>query len=191
MPRHQQVDLLAVVQRGRRDDAAREAELEARRVGARVGLAADVLEGERRGPEHLIPVQALQHLVDLGRAHAAGEGAADQAAHAGAGRDVDRNVVLFEPANDADVRDAAGAAAAERDADGPARFLRGGRSGEGGDAHRERQELAWSVEITAGVRQNRGQPRPPVRDSNALFSSHLQPSDRGRPSVAADADGAP
>ena len=58
------------------------------------------------------------HGVELGRVHAGGEGAADQAAHAGAGGDVDRDAVLLEPADDADVGDAAGAAAAERDPDG-------------------------------------------------------------------------
>ena len=42
----QQLDLLAVVQRGRRHDAALEPELEARRIGAGVGLAPDVLELE-------------------------------------------------------------------------------------------------------------------------------------------------
>ncbi len=59
-PADQQVDLLAVVERGRRDDAARQAELEPRRIGARVGLAADVLEREARGAEHLVPVHALR-----------------------------------------------------------------------------------------------------------------------------------
>ena len=40
----------AVVERGRRHDAAREAEFEPRRIGARVGLAADVLEREVEAP---------------------------------------------------------------------------------------------------------------------------------------------
>ena len=39
--------------------------------------------------------------------------------------------MFFEPANHADVRDAAGAAAAERDAHGGPRFLRGAGDGEG------------------------------------------------------------
>ena len=54
-----------------------------------------------------------------------GERAADQAAHARAGGHVDRDVVLLEPADHADVRDAARAAAAEGDADGRPWLLRG------------------------------------------------------------------
>ena len=59
----------------------------------------------------------LQHRLEFVGVHAGGEGAANQAAHAGAGGHVDRNAVLLEPADDADVGDAARAAAAEGDAD--------------------------------------------------------------------------
>ena len=98
-----------------------EAELQAGRIGFRVGLAADVLEREVRGAEHLVPVHALQHAVELGGVHPGGERAADEPAHARAGRHVDRNAMLLEPADDAHVRDAARAAAAERHPDrGPA-----------------------------------------------------------------------
>ncbi len=82
-----------------------------------IGLAADVLELERRGAEQRIPVQSAEKRVELRRVHAGGEGAADQAAHARAGGDVDRDAVFLEPLDDADVCDAARAAAAERDPD--------------------------------------------------------------------------
>ena len=59
----------------------------------------------------------LEHVVELGGVHAGGERAADQPAHARAGGHVDRDAMLLEPPDDADVRDAARAAAAERHAD--------------------------------------------------------------------------
>ena len=68
-------------------------------------------------------------VAQLGGRHAGREGAADQTAHAGAGGDVDRNVVLLEPLDHADVRDAAGAAAAERDANRTPRGLAPPRDG--------------------------------------------------------------
>ena len=55
--------------------------------------------------------------VDLVGVHAGGKRAADEPAHAGAGGHVDRDAVLLEPADDADVRESAGAAAAERHTD--------------------------------------------------------------------------
>src|SRR5262249_24683097 len=113
----QQLDVLAVVQPGRRGEAALQSELEPRWIGAGIGFAADVLESEPGGTEQLIPVRGLAEGRRLGRIHAGGEGAAHESAHAGSGREIDRNAVLLEPADDANVSDAAGAAAAERDAD--------------------------------------------------------------------------
>ena len=54
----EQLDVLAAVQRGGRHDAALQTELEARRIGARVGLAPDVLVGERRRAEAADPSRA-------------------------------------------------------------------------------------------------------------------------------------
>ena len=99
-------------------------ELESRRVGPAVGLPANILEREAGGPEHRVPVEVLQHRVDLGGVHPGGERAADQPAHAGAGRHVDRDAMLLEPLDDANMRDAAGAAAAEGYADRGAVLLR-------------------------------------------------------------------
>ena len=113
----EQLDLFAIVQRRWRHDAALDPELQARRIGAGVGLAADVLEVEARGPEDLVPVEAIQHLLEFRGVHARGERSTDEPAHAGPGRDVDRDAVLLEPADDADVRDPTGAAATERHAD--------------------------------------------------------------------------
>ena len=93
----------------------------------------------------------------------AGERAADQAAHAGAGGHVDGDVMLLEPADDADVRDAAGAAAAERDADGGPRLLRGARDGEPAST---RQTAASTVNfdgVTTAVEAKPG-PSPPRGD---------------------------
>ena len=101
----------------------RQAELQPRGVRARVRLPPDVLVRERRGAKQLIPVEARDEVLELARIHAAGERPSDQAAHAGSGGHVDRNPMLLEPADDADVRDAARAAAAERDADGGASDL--------------------------------------------------------------------
>ena len=56
-------------------------------------------------------------VFDLVRRHAGGIRAADEAAHAGAGDEIDGDAMFFEPAEHADVGEAAGAAAAERDAD--------------------------------------------------------------------------
>ena len=61
-----------------------------------------------------IPVGILHHRFDLRRAETAGVGAADQAAHAGAGEIVDGNAMLLEPPQQADMGDAARRAAAER-----------------------------------------------------------------------------
>ena len=82
------------------------------------------LNAKLEAPNISSQFRLLQHVVDFGGVHAGGKRAADQPAHAGAGRHVDRNAMLFEPADDADVRDAARAAAAERDADGRSGFLR-------------------------------------------------------------------
>ena len=140
-----QFDVLAIVQRGRRHDAAFEAELQAGRIGPRVGLPPDVLVGKRRRPEQLIPVHVGDERLQLRRIHAAGEGAPDQSAHAGPRRQIDRDSVLLEPANDADVRDAAGASAAERHTDRWSSCLhrdtlRRGTSGAG-----RRRTLRWAV----------------------------------------------
>ena len=115
----QQFDLLSAVERARRHDAAAfQPELETRRIGARVGLAPDVLVRERRRRRTARPSRSPSSNASSSSAFMpAGECAADQPAHAGAGGHVDRDAMLLEPADDADVRDAAGAAAAERDAD--------------------------------------------------------------------------
>src|SRR5262245_12800780 len=84
-----------------------------RRIGPRVALAPDVLERKVRRVEHHRPVDAGKHRFDLIRRHAAGVRAADEAAHAGARQNVDWDAVLLEPAEHADVRDAARAAAAK------------------------------------------------------------------------------
>ena len=164
-PTDQQIHLLTVVEGGRGGDAAFQPELEARRIGARVGLAPDVLEGKARGAEHLVPVQALQHIVELGGVQAGGEGAADQATHAGAGGEVNRNAMVLEPADHADVRDTARAAAAERDADGGPLDVNGrplglsGRAGKRDDdcdrekvTHHECPDTVNSLEIACGRR---------------------------------------
>ena len=93
------------------------------------------LNAKLEAPKISSQFRRSQHVLDLGRAHAGGERAADEAAHARAGGDVDRDVMLLEPADDADVRDAARAAAAEGDADGGPRFLRGARDRKAGHAH--------------------------------------------------------
>jgi len=72
---------------------------------------------ERRRAEHRVPIRFGEELVQLGGVHPGRERAADETAHARAGRSIDRDAMLFEPADHADVREAAGAAAAERDAD--------------------------------------------------------------------------
>ena len=60
---------------------------------------------------------ALSEGLHLVGREADGIRAPDQTAHAGAGRQVDRNSVLFEPAEHADVGEALGRAAAESNAD--------------------------------------------------------------------------
>ena len=69
----------------------------------------------------------LQEILEFGGVHAGRERAADQAAHAGPGDQVNRDAVFLEPLDHADVRDATGAAAAERHAhDRPLMVLRRG-----------------------------------------------------------------
>jgi hypothetical protein len=116
-PAEEQLHLLAVVQRGWRHDAVLDPELESGGVGPIVVLAADVLELEVGRAEHLVPVDVAEHRLELGGVHARSERAADQAAHAGAGGDIDRDAVLFEPADHSHVCDPAGAAAAKGHAD--------------------------------------------------------------------------
>ena len=115
--RQHQFHRLAVVQRGRRHDAAAfQPELEPRRIRSRVGLAADVLVFERRGAEELVPVDGIDERLQFVGIHPGGERSADQSSHARARRHVDRNAVLLQPPDHADVRDAAGAAPSECDA---------------------------------------------------------------------------
>jgi hypothetical protein len=103
-PVEKQLDLLAVVERGRWGDTrAPQAELDSRRKGARIGLAPDVLEREVGRAEQFVPVDRSQKRVQLVRVHARGERAANQAAHAGACRNIDGNAMLLEPANHAHV----------------------------------------------------------------------------------------
>ena len=85
-------------------------------IRSRVGLAADVLVFERRGAEELVPVDGIDEGLQLAGVHPGGERSADQSSHARPRRHVDRNAVLLQPPDHADVRDAAGAAPSEGDA---------------------------------------------------------------------------
>ena len=78
-----------------------------------IGFAANVLVREVRGSEQRVPVERRQDAGQLVGVEAGRECPADQAAHAGPGHQVDRHSMLFEPANDSDVSEAAGAAAAK------------------------------------------------------------------------------
>src|SRR5439155_13740247 len=100
----------------------------------------DVLEAEAGGAEQFVPVEALEQRGELGGVHPRGKPAADQAAHARARRQVDRDAMFLEPLDDPDVRNAARAAAAERDADAGPRLLRGA-AGRDEQAQEDRERL--------------------------------------------------
>ena len=73
--------------------------------------------------ECLVPVDVLNQLLDLLRRSASRIDAADQAAHAGAGDQVHRHMVLVEPLQHANVRQAERTAPFEHQADFLSGFL--------------------------------------------------------------------
>jgi hypothetical protein len=100
----EEVDGLAGVEAGGEDEAVAEAG-----EGGAAGFA-DILfaaEGEvfvvRFVEEEFVPVELVDGLPHFGGGHAGGVEAADEAAHAGAGDEVDGDAVTFEPFDDADV----------------------------------------------------------------------------------------
>ena len=66
--------------------------------------------------EQCVPIGLVNNLLQIVRILADGVEAADQSAHAGAGDEIDGDVMLFKILDDADVRQAERAAAAEREA---------------------------------------------------------------------------
>ena len=99
----------------RRHDPALEAKFEARWICAGVGLTSDVLVRERGRAEELIPVQGRDERLQFIGIHSRGVGTSDQSPHAGPGSDIDRDPMFLQPADDANMGDAARAAATERD----------------------------------------------------------------------------
>ena len=78
------------------------------------------------GKQGLIPVNALGKLLDFLGRHARGVHGGDDAAHAGAGHAVHRDVILLHPLQHSDFRQAERTAAAERETDaGTGNGLRG------------------------------------------------------------------
>ena len=101
-----------------KDEAVLEPKLELRGKFPLVLFAPEVLEAVWRvREEHQVPIRRLHQRFDFGRRHAGRVRPGNQPAHAGADDVVNRNVVFLEPFEHADVGDAAGAAAAERQAD--------------------------------------------------------------------------
>ena len=103
---------------------------------------------------------AFKHRLDLVGGHAGRVRPADQAAHAGAGDDVDGNAMFLQPAQEADMRQSPGAAAPERHGDlGPRR--RGLRRQVGGASRDARQQadeadqLPWRNESAHGLHSMR------------------------------------
>ena len=99
----------------RRHDPALEAKFEARWICAGVGLTSDVLVRERGRAEELIPVQGRDERLQFIGIHSRGVGTSDQSPHAGPRSNIDRDPMFLQPADDANMGDAACAAATERD----------------------------------------------------------------------------
>ena len=94
--------------------------------------------------ERLVPIHVLNQLLDLIRSAAGRIDAADQASHAGAGDQVHRHVVLVEPLQHANVRQAERTAPFEHQADFLPRFrvglLRRRILGVQGNGHEKQEE---------------------------------------------------
>ena len=100
-----------------RDLAVAQAEFDAAEETQLVFLAPHrQLFARRIVVEHVLPVDALEHRLDLGRVVARRVEAADDRAHRGAGDALDRHMLAFEHLEHADMRRAARAAAAEDEA---------------------------------------------------------------------------
>ena len=67
--------------------------------------------------EQFAPIEFVDGLAEFFGRHAGGVEAADEAAHAGAGDEVDGDAVAFEPFDDADVAESEGPAAFQYQAD--------------------------------------------------------------------------
>src|SRR5580692_7745706 len=80
------------------------------------------------GKQGLIPVNAFGKFLHFRRRHAGRVHDANDAAHAGSGHAVDRDVILFQPLNHTNLRQPEGTTAAERQADsGTLRWHRCGK----------------------------------------------------------------
>ncbi len=95
---------------------------------ALAGAQRQALAGRGIG-EEVAPIGGLENFLDLRGRHAAGVQAPDDGTHARAGDAIDGDVELLERLEHAHVRDAAGAAAAQDEAD--LRAARGGLRGAG------------------------------------------------------------
>ena len=149
-PAQQQQKLLALHDADRRDDATvLPADLEVEQI-AIVGLLAPHrhLDARRIVGEEIVPVELADDLAHLVRRVAGRVHAADDRAHAGAGDAADRNVLALEHFDDADVRRAARAAAAEHEADA----RRGGGASAWPQAAGERQERSSGPAILRASR---------------------------------------
>ncbi len=161
----QKGDALPRVQAAWQPEPSADPEFDAGREGAPILLAPERLVLERRlGRQHGVPAGFAGHGADVAYGDSRGVRPADEAAHARAGHRVDRDAVLLEPLQHADVGQAARAPAAEREADARPRgdvrgrrrlgFLGRGeccRSTEGGQ-HRQRDCQSWEQRGTRHAR---------------------------------------
>ena len=120
-----QRDLLTGVEAFGELDAFAYSEFQAVGIITSVFLAAKRKVVERGLSSHdLVPVDTVHHLAQLGSVAPGGVYSANQAAHAGTGNVIHRNVMLLQPGNDADVRQPKSSAALQNQANrGPVRLL--------------------------------------------------------------------
>src|ERR1700747_92409 len=101
------------------------ADLDKGRIVAGIFLAAiGQILIRRLASDDDVPILLLDNFLKFFWSFSGGVETADQAAHAGASDVVNRNVMVVEPLQNADVSEAQRAAAFERDADFGARTLR-------------------------------------------------------------------
>src|SRR3974377_2255205 len=99
--------MLSAVETGRKCPPVAQAKLQVVGIRAGVLFAAKGKIRVRNGAGHdLVPVDALAALAKPGRADPGGIRAANQSAHARPGDVVDRDVMLLEPGDDADMGEA-------------------------------------------------------------------------------------
>src|SRR5882762_2355945 len=172
---------MARIETCRTPEAIFQAQCDAELIGTAVFFPAKrKLIVVRLGSKTLVPIDGGDEVMCLGGGHAGGVHAGDEASHAGARDDVDRDAVLFEPLDDSDVGEAARATAAEDQGNFGARLS--GLLGAGGETGSKKQQKRRNYPgAFAGEKRHRNLSRTEkCKQENAVFGNYLEGSRSGR-----------